>query len=99
MNNDCISMDKGMLFYTLIEIFIFLMPVGGLIWKAAKQAGRLEELEKDLNGLGKKVEGISETNKHAIDEISKNITSLTISISNITTSLEYIKKSIDEVKK
>ena len=92
-------MDKGMLFYNLLEVLVFFIPVGGLIWKAAKQSGRLEELEKDLNGLGKKVEGISETNKHAIDEIGKNITSLTISISNITTSLEYIKKSIDEVKK
>lgn len=92
-------MDKGMLFYNLLEVLVFFIPVGGLIWKAAKQSGRLEELEKDLNGLGKKVEGISETNKNAIDEIGKNITSLTISISKITTSLEYIKKSIDEVKK
>ena len=92
-------MDKTQLFYNLCEVVIFFLPVGGLIWKAAKQAGRIEELEKDLNGLGKKVEGISASNKAAIDEISKNITSLTIAISNINTSLEYIKKSIDEVKK
>lgn len=88
-----------MLLYNLIEIIVFFLPVGALIWKAAKQAGRIEELEKDLNGLGKKVEGISETNKLAIEKISENMTTLTISISNITTSLEYIKKSIDEVKK
>lgn len=92
-------MDKTQLLYSLFEVIIFFLPVAALIWKAAKQAGRIEELEKDLNGLGKKVEGISENNKVAIDEISKNITSLTIAISNITTSLEYIKKSIDEVKK
>lgn len=92
-------MDKEMLLYNLLELLVFFLPVGGLVWKAAKQSGRLEELEKDLNGLGKKVEGMSETNKQAIGEISKNITNLTISISNITTSLEYIKKSIDEVKK
>lgn len=92
-------MDKTQLLYNLCEVVIFFLPVGGLIWKAAKQAGRIEELEKDLNGLGKKVEGISASNKAAIDEISKNITSLTIAISNINTSLEYIKKSIDEVKK
>jgi len=92
-------MDKTQLLYNLCEVVIFFLPVGGLIWKAAKQAGRIEELEKDLNGLGKKVEGISASNQAAIDEISKNITSLTIAISNINTSLEYIKKSIDEVKK
>ncbi|MBR1722813.1 MAG: hypothetical protein IJ727_10090 [Treponema sp.] len=92
-------MDKSQLLYSLFEVVIFFLPVAGLIWKAAKQSGRIEELEKDLNGLGKKVEGISQTNKQAINEISRNITSLTISISNINTSLEYIKKSIDEVKK
>lgn len=92
-------MNKSQLLYSLFEVIIFFLPVAGLIWKAAKQAGRIEELEKDLNGLGKKVEGISQTNRQAINEISKNNTSLTISISNINTSLEYIKKSIDEVKK
>lgn len=91
-------MDKTMI-YNLCETIIFFLPLGALIWKAAKQTGKIDELEKDLNGLGKKVEGISTANRQAIEEISKNITTLTISISNITTSIEYIKKSIDEVKK
>lgn len=92
-------MDKAMIFYNLIEVLVFLLPVGALVWKAAKQSGRIEELEKDLDRLGRKVEDITKTNRQAIEEISKNITALTISISSITTSLEYIKKSIDEVKK
>lgn len=87
------------LLYNLIELVVFFLPVGGLIWKAAKQAGRIEELEKDMDGLGRKVSEISESNKRAIDEINRNLTSLSVSMSSINTSLEYIKKSIDEVRR
>lgn len=92
-------MDKATFFYNLIDSVISLTPLAVLIWKIAQQHGRITELEKDLNGLGKKVEGVITTNRIAIEEISKNITALTIAVSNINTSLEYIKKSIDEVKK
>ena len=87
------------LLYNLIELAVFFLPVGGLIWKAAKQAGRIEELEKDMDGLGRKVSEIGESNKRAIDEINRNLTSLSVSMSSINTSLEYIKKSIDEVRR
>ena len=92
-------MDNMQLLYNLIELVVFFLPVGGLIWKAAKQAGRIEELEKDMDGLGRKVSEIGESNKRAIDEINRNLTSLSVSMSSINTSLEYIKKSIDEVRR
>lgn len=92
-------MDKAQILYSLIELFIFCVPVGGLIWKAAKQAGRLEELEKDLNGLGKKVEGISEHSREEIKEISNKLNNLSNDMRGIATALEYIKKSIDEARK
>lgn len=92
-------MEKAQMLYNLIELVIFFVPVGSLIWRAARTSARLDDLEHDLNGIGQK----SREMEKRIETISENyfnsINELKIAIANINISLEYIKKSLEDAKK
>jgi len=80
-------MNNATLLYQLITVIGLLIPIGTLIWKAAKQSGKIEELEKRVSHLEKDY-------KADIDEIKESINKLENSLIKIETSIAYIEKSI-----
>lgn len=91
-------MDNADLLYKLLQTIVFLLPICGLIWKAAKQSGRIEEMEKDLNELSAKVTKIEDQNNADIIEIKNSINSLNIAFTKIDTALQFITSEIKKGK-
>lgn len=91
-------MENADLLYKLIQTVLFILPLAGLIWKAARQAGRIEEMERDLTELTAKMAKIEDHNKADILEIKNSINSLNIAFIKIDTALQFITKEIKKGK-
>lgn len=75
--------------FQLLSTIGLLIPIGTLVWKAAKQAGKIESLEERVDKL--------EVNYRAdIAEIKSNITQINISFAELRTSIKYIKDTIKD---
>lgn len=92
------KMENADLLYKLIQTVLFILPLAGLIWKAARQAGRIEEMERGLTELTAKMAKIENQNKADILEIKNSINSLNIAFIKIDTALQFITKEIKKGK-
>lgn len=92
------KMENADLLYKLIQTVLFILPLAGLIWKAARQAGRIEEMERDLTGLTAKMAKIEDQNNADILEIKNSINSLNIAFIKFDTALQFITKEIKKDK-
>lgn len=72
-------MDKANILYFIIELIAFLLPAGGLLWKAAKQSARIDEHEKRLNHL---------------EKIDDTIDKINIAIAELQKDIQYIKEKL-----
>lgn len=86
-------MENGALLYQLITIIVLLLPVAGLIWKAAKQSGRTEINEKQISKILEEMEEIKRKNIK-IDEHDKRIEKLEV---NYQQDVAEIKTSINQL--
>lgn len=72
----------------LIQTIVTLLPVAALIWRAAKMAGQIETLQKELQRLEARTEG----EKHATDSVIVTLTAMLndikIAVTRIETKLE-----------
>lgn len=91
-------MENADLLYKLIQTVLFILPLAGLIWKAARQAGRIEEMERDLTEITAKMAKIEDQNNADILEIKKAINSLNIAFTKIDTALQFITEEIKKGK-
>lgn len=92
-------MDKANLLYRIIEIIIFLIPIGSLVWKAAKQSTRIDEMKKQIEILEARVTTNEKETTKNISEIKDSINKINVSNAEILTSLSFICEQIKEVKK
>ena len=72
-------MDKAQVLYLTIEAVVFVLPIACLIWKAGRQAQKIEEHEKRIIGL--------EKNNLELNEVK-------VDIAEIKTAIMYIKERI-----
>ena len=72
-------MDKAQVLYLTIEAVVFILPIACLIWKAGRQAQKIEEHEKRIIGL--------EKNNLELNEVK-------VDIAEIKTAIMYIKERI-----
>ena len=77
-------MDKVQFLYMGIEAVVFCIPIGALIWKAGKQAQKIEDHEKRIVGLEGSVE------KAMLPELNE----LKVDIAEIKTAIIYIKERL-----
>ena len=84
-------MSNSAFLYQLITIIVFLIPVGALVWKAAKHASKIDEHEKRLAKL-------EETYQSDISEIKQSINQLNIeftkSFTELATAINFIKEGL-----
>lgn len=85
-------MEKSQMVYSLLESIIFLIPVGLLIWKAAKQASTLEEHEKRLQTIETDIKESQKQTNTDIKEIKEQITDVRMTITKLCTLLEGFNK-------
>ena len=72
----------------VLQTVVTLLPIAALIWRAAKMAGQIEQLEKDVRRL----ETETEDEKHATDSVIATLTAMLndikIAVTRIETKLE-----------
>jgi ABC-type transporter Mla subunit MlaD len=72
---------------SLIQTIIYLLPVLGIVWKASQLSSKLSENEKDINGLGDKLNKWKDKTDLKLEEIDASINSLNVVMSRIETRL------------
>ncbi len=60
-------MDQSVNIQSLLEVIAYITPLGVLIWKAARMSTKIEQNEKDINGLAAKHEKDEKAIKEDID--------------------------------
>ena len=73
---------------SVLQTIVTLLPIAGLIWRAARMASQIEQLEKDVRRL----EVEAEDEKHATDSVIATLTAtlddIKIAVTRIETKLE-----------
>jgi hypothetical protein len=74
--------------YEWIKDVITLLPIAGLIWKAATQSAKIKELEEKQKELVNKIDKLGDENEEAIKSILIQLANIQQSIARIETKLE-----------
>lgn len=81
-------MTNAQMVYSLLESIIFLVPVGTLIWKAAKQSATLSEHEKRITTIETDIKETQKQTNEDIKEIKEQITDVRVTIGRLCALLE-----------
>lgn len=92
------ELNKPYMLYMLIELIVFVIPIGALIWKAAKQSGKIDGMGEKLKKLEARVEKNETQSAKDISEIKASMEKINVNNTQILTSLEFIQDSIKEIK-
>jgi len=94
-------MDGGMGYFVimLIQTVVFLVPVLLLAYRQGKRDQLVDEIMKDLNGLGEKVSKTRDEHILTLSEIKAQIGNMNETLIRVTTQMEYFTKAIEEMKK
>ena len=82
-------MKQSELLYQVIQIIVFLLPVCGLIWKAATQSAKIKEIESKVNQLEIK-------SNSDIAEIKSAINNINVTMAEYKTAMDFIIKAINK---
>lgn len=74
--------------YEWIKDIITLLPIAGLIWKAATQSAKLKELEEKQKELLRKTDKLEADNEENTKNILMQLSCIQQSIARIETKLE-----------
>jgi len=91
--------DKlGSFIVMLVQTVVFMAPVLILFYKQGRKDQVLDEVVKDVNGMGKKVAEIRDYQSQALTELKAQINAVNATLIEVTTAMRYISESIKELK-
>lgn len=76
----------------VIEVVVFLIPLGTLIWKAGKLAAKVEHSEHRIDKLTEVVRNQDNANGVVLADIQTSLNEIKISIAKMETKLEDREK-------
>lgn len=76
----------------IIEAIVFLLPLGTLIWKAAKLASRVDNCEHRIDKLTEVVRNQDNATDAILADIQESLNTIKISIVKLETKLEDNEK-------
>jgi hypothetical protein len=89
----------GVFIVLLVQTIIFMTPVLILVYKQGRKDQILEEVIKDVNGLGKKVADIRNDQTTTMTELKAQVDSINQTLTRVTTQMEFMTEAIRELKK
>jgi len=89
----------GVFIVLLVQTIIFMTPVLILVYKQGCKDQILEEVIKDVNGLGKKVADIRDDQTTTMTELKAQVDSINQTLTRVTTQMEFMTEAIRELKK
>ena len=89
----------GVFIVLLIQTIIFMTPVLILVYKQGRKDQIMEEVIRDVNGLGKKVADIRGYQTNTMTELKAQMDSMNQTLARVTTQMEFMTEAIRELKK
>jgi ABC-type transporter Mla subunit MlaD len=83
---------------SLIQTIIYLLPVLGIVWKASQLSSRVTENEKDISGIGDKLNKWQDKTNSKLEEIDASINSLNVVMSRIEARLTILLEDRERIK-
>ena len=80
----------------IIQTVIFLAPMITIFYRQGRKDQILDEVVKDLNGLGKKVADIKSEQSQTLAELKAQMESMNNTLIKVTTWLELIKEGMEK---
>jgi alanyl-tRNA synthetase len=93
------SDNLGTFIVMTIQTIIFLTPVLLLFYKQGRKDQILDEVVRDVNGMGKKLTEVRDHQAQMLAELKAEIEHFNNTLVRVTTLIEIITKDIDELKK
>jgi hypothetical protein len=91
--------DIGHFIVIIVQTVIFLIPVLLIVYRQGRKDQKLDEIIRDFNGLGLKVNHIEDQEYLSMMELKKQVEQINNTLITLTTWVDVIKQSIEEIKK
>jgi|GEM_PF-3359617 len=89
----------GVFIVLLTQTIIFMTPVLILVYKQGRKDQIMEEVIRDVNGLGKKVADIRGDQTNTMTELKAQVDSINQTLARVTTQMEFVAEAIRELKR
>jgi len=89
----------GVFIVLLVQTIIFMTPVLLLVYKQGRKDQIIEEVIRDVNGLGKKVADIRDDQTNALADLKTRVDGISQTLTRVTTQMEFMTEAIRELKK
>jgi len=89
----------GVFIVLLVQTIIFMTPVLLLVYKQGRKDQIIEEVIRDVNGLGKKVADIRDDQTNALADLKARVDGISQTLTRVTTQMEFMTEAIRELKK
>lgn len=77
------SINTAALLYGIIETVIFLIPLAGLIWKAATLASRISKAEADIKEIKPVIEKQNDAILKTLNQLTETVQELKVEVAVI----------------
>jgi len=92
--------DKlGTFIVMIIQTVVFLTPVLLLFYKQGRKDQILDEVVKDVNGMGRKISEIRDYQTQMVSELKSQVENFNNTLIRVATLVDTMIKDIDELKK
>jgi uncharacterized protein YoxC len=90
--------NMGTFIVMLVQTVIFIIPVLALVYKQGRKDQVMDEMKKDVDGIGKKVAEIRDSHTNALAELKNKIDNMDHTLVEAVTTIKHLSKSIEELK-
>jgi len=91
--------NLGEFIVMLIQTVVFMVPVLILFYKQGRKDQVLDEVVRDVNGIGRKLAEDRDHQSQTLSELKAQVDNVNNTLIRVTTAMDFIKSSIEELKK
>ena len=91
--------DTGHFIVMVVQTAVFLAPVLLIFYKQGRKDQVLDEVKRDVDGVGKKVAAICEKNDDALSDLKDKVEQIDRTLVQVRTTLEHIVEDVKELRK
>lgn len=84
--------------FTSIQCVVFLIPVITLFYKQGKKDQKMYELERDVDGIGKKVHDVRQTQHETMADVKSKMADMDRSLVEVSVTMRLMSEAIKEMK-
>ena len=90
--------NMGQFIVMIVQTVVFMAPVLIIFYKQGRKDQVLDEVKKDVDGIGKKVAETRECNDEALSEIKQKMDHIDRTLVQVKTTVEFLIETVKEIK-